>query len=78
MTGRSASSGVRIFGILLSLHQRAVPVRPSPDECYLCPGNRLWALLLCCWAYIPEDRPTISTIHAVLDDLVDTRKYRHS
>ncbi|KAF8483206.1 hypothetical protein JB92DRAFT_3148971, partial [Gautieria morchelliformis] len=70
---RSPPSGVHIFGILSNLRNGVVPERPSPnDECYFCPGDRLWALLLCCWASIPEDRPTISTIQAALDDLVDT------
>ena len=72
MTGRPPYGGLRLGGILAKFQQRAYPDRPSRyEECYLYPEDRLWALLLCCWDYTPENRPAIGTIQGVLEELLD-------
>lgn len=72
MTGRPPYGGLRLGGILAKYQQRAYPERPAiKEECFLYPEDRLWALLLCCWDYTPEHRPTIETIRGTLAELAD-------
>lgn len=55
--------------MVLALVRKEVPLREDPGIGYEGTDERVWELLMKCWSYTPQDRPSCETVRDTINNM---------